>query len=73
MYLSVGMISRQKLRLLPYFAIGSVEVSDRFGDITTSRGVEMFVILWQSLRDAVSSPGLISRCELVLKVRFGQQ
>jgi hypothetical protein len=26
------------------------------GDITTSRGVEMFVILWQSLRDAVSSP-----------------
>lgn len=26
------------------------------GDITTSRGVEMFVILWQSLRDAISSP-----------------
>jgi hypothetical protein len=26
------------------------------GDITTSRGVEMFVILWQILRDAVSSP-----------------
>jgi predicted dinucleotide-binding enzyme len=26
------------------------------GDITTSRGVEMFVVLWQNLRDAVSSP-----------------
>jgi len=26
------------------------------GDITTSRGVEMFVVLWQSLRDAGSSP-----------------
>jgi 8-hydroxy-5-deazaflavin:NADPH oxidoreductase len=26
------------------------------GDITTARGVEMFVILWQSLRDAGSSP-----------------
>lgn len=26
------------------------------GDITTCRGVEMFVILWQNLRDAVSSP-----------------
>ncbi len=26
------------------------------GDISTSRGVEMFVVLWQNLRDAVSSP-----------------
>jgi hypothetical protein len=26
------------------------------GDITTSRGVEMFVILWQNMRDAISSP-----------------
>jgi predicted dinucleotide-binding enzyme len=26
------------------------------GDITTSRGVEMFVILWQILRDAGPSP-----------------
>ena len=26
------------------------------GDITTSRGVEMYVIMWQILRDAVSSP-----------------
>jgi len=26
------------------------------GDITTSRGVEMFVLLWHNLRNAVSSP-----------------
>jgi hypothetical protein len=26
------------------------------GDIKTSRGVEMFVMFWHSLRDAVSSP-----------------